>query len=175
MEKEWQPEFYLGRVEPKTLTATEVHANHAPLIDTAGAPQQATTDPRRDGGEWRPPPPPCSPRWCPPVARWVPRPSSLVADVPLVWFRSLRVGHSPCARGARSVLCRWWCSSPTSVTSPPPGPSSRGSSLPAPSSRTPPASTTAAMVGNAYRHARPIPEPLWGNQRHCLVFFSSAE
>ena len=137
----------MGRVEPKTLTATEVHANHAPLIDTAGAPQQATTDPRRDGGEWRPPPPPCSPRWCPPVARWVPRPSSLASDVPLVWFRSLRVGHSPCARGARSVLCRWWCSSPTSVTSPPPGPSSRGSSLPAPSSPTPPASTTAAMVG----------------------------
>jgi hypothetical protein len=48
---------------------------------------------------------------------------------------------------ARSVLCRWWCSSPTSATSPPPEPSSPGSSSPEPSSRTPPAYTTAAMVG----------------------------
>jgi hypothetical protein len=58
----------------------------------------------------------------------------------------MHTDRSVCACVRATSLCRWWCSSPTSVTLPPPAPSSPGSSSLAPSSRILPASTTAAMV-----------------------------
>lgn len=58
----------------------------------------------------------------------------------------MHTDRSVCACVRATSLCRWWCSSPTSVTLPPPAPSSPGSSSLAPSSRTLLVSTTAAMV-----------------------------
>lgn len=128
--------FFLGR-----MVRSPSHLDPSPLHRNRRRPPGHHEIPRRDE-EWRPPPP-FSPRWCPPGARWC------------------LVSHHRCSSGllrvvahgsltvylcARSLLRRWWYSSPTSVISPPPEPSSRGSSSMEPYSPTPPASTTAAMV-----------------------------